>query len=86
MQLCPYCFIQRLDSNGNGRVSLAEIDKFVSEQYPILNNKPALMRTYKLTISPEGGGDGDDWVVSFIFHLFCWVAAMMLWYFQMLAC
>ncbi len=32
------------------------------ERYPLLNNKPALMRAYKRTISREGGGDGDDWV------------------------
>ena len=33
------------------------------EKFPLLNNKPALMRAYKRTISREGGGDGDDWVV-----------------------
>jgi len=49
----------RLDFNGNGVVSLAEIDKFVVEAYPILNHKPALMRAYKKTIKD---GDGDDWV------------------------
>jgi hypothetical protein len=46
-----------------GKVSLAEVDKFVLEQYPLLNNKPALMRAFKRTISKAGGGDGDDWVV-----------------------
>lgn len=51
-----------VDFNGNGKVSLAEIDKWVVEQYPLLNHKPALMRAYKSTISVEGGGDGDDWV------------------------
>jgi hypothetical protein len=40
-----------------------EIDKFVAERYPLLNHKPALMRAYKRSISREGGGDGDDWVV-----------------------
>jgi len=50
---------QHLDFNGNGKVSLAEIDKFVIESYPILNHKPALMRAYKKTIKD---GDGDDWV------------------------
>jgi hypothetical protein len=34
----------------------------VVERFPLLNNKPALMRAYKRTISKEGGGDGDDWV------------------------
>ena len=31
-----------IDYNGNGIVSLAEIDKWVVESYPKLNNKPAL--------------------------------------------
>eukprot|EP00928_Gymnodinium_smaydae_P061375 TRINITY_DN45464_c0_g1_i1.p2 TRINITY_DN45464_c0_g1~~TRINITY_DN45464_c0_g1_i1.p2 ORF type:complete len:486 (+),score=169.82 TRINITY_DN45464_c0_g1_i1:105-1562(+) len=47
-----------LDYNGNGKVSLAEIDKFVVTFYPLLNHKPALMRAYKQTIAK---GD-DDWV------------------------
>jgi len=48
-----------LDFNGNNIVSLAEIDKFVVEKYPVLNHKPALMRAYKKTLQT---GDGDDWV------------------------
>merc|ERR1712151_34629 len=48
-----------LDFNGNNIVSLAEIDKWVVEQYPLLNHKPALMRAYKRTIRE---GNGDDWV------------------------
>jgi len=48
-----------LDFNGNNIVSLAEIDKWVVESYPILNHKPALMRAYKKTIRE---GNGDDWV------------------------
>jgi len=57
---------KRLDFNGNGIVSLAEIDKLVVEMtsggtWPDwLNNKPALMRAYKKTILVDG--DGDDWV------------------------
>jgi Ca2+-binding EF-hand superfamily protein len=65
-----------LDFNGNGIVSLAEIDKMVvwlsddtgstSAAYNGffygMNNKPALMRAYKRTISTEGGGDGGDYV------------------------
>jgi hypothetical protein len=46
-----------LDFNGNGIVSLAEIDKWIvdpSNGFQILNHKPALMRAYKLTISMEG--------------------------------
>jgi len=49
----------RLDFNGNGVVSLAEIDKFVVESYPLLNHKPALIRAQKATLSQ---GNGDDWV------------------------
>jgi len=48
-----------LDFNGNGFVSLAEIDKFAVEQFPLLNHKPALMRAYKATIKK---GNGDEWV------------------------
>ncbi|CAJ1434970.1 unnamed protein product, partial [Effrenium voratum] len=43
-------------------VSLAEIDRLVVDQYPLLNHKPALMRAYQKTISKPGGGDGDAWV------------------------
>jgi len=68
----------RLDVNGNSLVSLAEIDKWVTEQatgasegegddgsenfWKRMNHKPALMRAYKLTTSREGGGDGDAYV------------------------
>jgi len=60
-----------LDFNGNGIVSLAEIDKMVvwlsdstayNGFFQGMNNKPALMRAYKRTISTEGGGDGGDYV------------------------
>jgi len=32
------------------QVSLSETTKFIEEQYPILDNKPALMRAFKKTI------------------------------------
>ena len=35
-----------MDYNGNGALSLAEIDAAVVELYPGFNNKPALMRAY----------------------------------------
>lgn len=63
---------KRLDYNGNGVVSLAEIDKMVVElveggSWPAwLNNKPALMRAYKKTILKDG--NGDDWVQKAEFH------------------
>jgi Ca2+-binding EF-hand superfamily protein len=48
-----------LDYNGNNIVSLAEIDKFVIEKYPLLNHKPALMRAYKASMESV---KKDDWV------------------------
>eukprot|EP00035_Acanthoeca_spectabilis_P014566 m.280415 g.280415 ORF g.280415 m.280415 type:complete len:1069 (+) comp16169_c0_seq2:336-3542(+) len=49
-----------IDVNGNDKVSLAEIDKRVVAKYPLLNNKPALMRAYQQTTLKDG--DGDAWV------------------------
>ena len=37
----------RMDVNGNGGLSLAEIDKAVVESYPGYDHKPSLMRAYK---------------------------------------
>jgi Ca2+-binding EF-hand superfamily protein len=53
-----------LDFNGNGMVSLAEVDKMCVQQpfWQLCNNKPALMRAFKYTCSKVGGGDGDDYV------------------------
>merc|ERR1712232_1167880 len=51
----------RMDFNGNGIISLAEIDKCVVEKFPLLNHKPALMRAYKTTIN-SSESNGDDWV------------------------
>jgi Ca2+-binding EF-hand superfamily protein len=51
---------KRLDFNGNNVVSLAEIDKWVVEVWPLLNHKPALMRAFKATI--EAGHDADEFV------------------------
>ena len=61
----------RLDANGNGMASLAEIDKMVSDLsqtdkyggfFRNLNHKPAIMRAYQWTIKREPGSDGDEWV------------------------
>jgi ankyrin repeat protein len=38
---------RRVDNNGNGKLSLAEIDKAVGELWPHFQHKPALMRAYK---------------------------------------
>ena len=39
---------ERFDYNGNGLLSLAEIDKLVREEYPQYDDKQALLRAYKL--------------------------------------
>jgi Ca2+-binding EF-hand superfamily protein len=49
-----------LDFNGNGIVSLAELDKWVVQSFPLLNNKAALRRAFIRTTTRDG--DGDDWV------------------------
>lgn len=51
-----------LDFNGNNVVSLAEIDKWVVEQYPILNHKPALIRAMDATLS--AASKKQDFVVK----------------------
>lgn len=48
-----------LDINGNGYVSLAEFDVFISNRYPILNNKPALMWAYKRACGRDVNGQQD---------------------------
>jgi Ca2+-binding EF-hand superfamily protein len=49
-----------LDFNGNGIVSLAELDKWIVQSFPLLNNKQALIRAFIRTTSKEG--NGDDWI------------------------
>ena len=46
---------RRMDSNGSGTLSLAEIDKAVLELWPAFDHKPALMRAYK---AADVSGDG----------------------------
>eukprot|EP01046_Picozoa_sp_COSAG06_P092396 COSAG06_NODE_38624_length_421_cov_1.118012_1_plen_78_part_01 len=46
---------RRIDYNGNGALSLAEIDKAVVEIWPHFNHKRALMRAYK---AADLNGDG----------------------------
>jgi len=56
---------KRIDYNGNNIVSLAEIDKLVVEKFPLLDNKPALIRAYKAVIAKqraEKGGKQEDFV------------------------
>eukprot|EP00941_MAST-03F_sp_MAST-3F-sp1_P004113 g4113.t1 len=58
---------EKLDFNGNQNVSLAEIDKFITEQakgdlsmFKGMDNKPALLRAFRKTTMRDG--DGDDWL------------------------
>ena len=46
---------RRVDYNGNGMLSLAEIDKCCRELWPHFDHKPALMRAYK---AADRTGDG----------------------------
>lgn len=46
---------KEMDYNGNNIISLAEIDKYISEKYPIFDNKPALMRSYKAADTNNNG-------------------------------
>ncbi len=56
---------KRVDFNGNGFVSLAEVDKMVVMDqasgglFKDFNNKPALIRAYKASC---GGGKNADWI------------------------
>jgi Ca2+-binding EF-hand superfamily protein len=46
---------ERVDYNGNGLLSLAELDKAVVEIWPNLNHKPAIMRAYKAADKNDDG-------------------------------
>jgi len=53
----------KLDQDGNGIVSLAEIDNFAVYTYPLLNHKPALMRAYQKTLlNPNINNINDGFV------------------------
>jgi Ca2+-binding EF-hand superfamily protein len=45
----------RIDYNGNGMLSLAELDKAVIEIWPEFNHKPAIMRAYKAADKNDDG-------------------------------
>ena len=45
----------RMDMNGNGGLSLAEIDKAIVETFPQFNHKPALIRAYKAADRDNSG-------------------------------
>jgi Ca2+-binding EF-hand superfamily protein len=46
---------REMDFNGNSIISLAEIDRYISERYPLFDNKPALMRSYKAADTNKNG-------------------------------
>lgn len=54
-----------IDFNGNGMLSLAELDKAVLELWPHFNNKPAIMRAYKAS-----DANGSGFISKKEFHLF----------------
>jgi Ca2+-binding EF-hand superfamily protein len=55
----------KFDYNGNGILSLAELDKATSELWPGLDHKPAIMRAYKAA-DRQSGGSGQDFGDGFI--------------------
>lgn len=55
----------RIDFNGNGMLSLAELDKAVVELWPKFNNKPAILRAYKAADANNTG-----FISRGEFHLF----------------
>lgn len=60
---------QSVDANGNGHLSLAELDLAVMRLWPTMNFKPAIMRAYKLA---EKSGDGflnKDEFFEFLLYL-----------------
>ena len=50
----------RFDYNGNGLLSLAEIDKLVREEYPQYDDKQALLRAYTFA-DADGSGFPRRW-------------------------
>lgn len=48
---------REMDCNGNGKLSLAEIDKEINDKYPSYDHKPVLLRAMKLA-DREGNRDG----------------------------
>jgi hypothetical protein len=58
---------QWLDVNGNGKISQAEIDRWIVwKSYPELNHKPAIRRAYVRTL---GEGNGDAYIQKHEFKL-----------------
>ncbi|KAJ9460872.1 Flagellar calcium-binding protein [Diplonema papillatum] len=55
----------RIDPNGNGVLSLAELDKAVVELWPEFNHKPALMRAYA-----AADKSGNGWIGKREFKFF----------------
>jgi len=49
----------RVDFNGNGFAPVDEIDRYLAQEIPVLNHRPALSRA---CIKTTGGGGRSDWV------------------------
>jgi Ca2+-binding EF-hand superfamily protein len=60
----------KFDYNGNGMLSLAELDKAVSELWPDLNHKPAIMRAYRAADGQRGTDRPDGFIQKKEFRFF----------------
>ena len=58
-----------IDPNGNGWLSLAELDKAVVTLWPEFNHKPAIMRAYRAADTSGNGWLGRNEFKSFLKHL-----------------
>lgn len=67
----------KFDYNGNGMLSLAELDKAVMEMWPELNHKPAIMRAYQAADREQR--DGFIRKKEFRFFLTCVHLYNQLW-------
>jgi Ca2+-binding EF-hand superfamily protein len=56
----------KFDYNGNGMLSLAELDKAVMDLWPVLNHKPAIMRAYKAADQQQQQASGGNVADGFI--------------------
>merc|ERR1740123_2105349 len=58
-----------MDYNGNGVVSLSELERWVVEHYPLLNHRPALEMAFATTQDEDGGQSGERGVHKQEFNL-----------------
>ena len=60
---------KQIDVNGNGTLSLAELDLAVIRLWPQFNNKPAIMRAYKLADASGNGWLDKEEFFAFLRYL-----------------